>query len=229
MKHDDLRKITSLGDYDEWIKRGARSEVTLYTVIKEDVTAYYDYYEVDIDPLSGETITVVEERDQQISLHRGQILRLSVAALEELWLKGQVNDGLVIEAEAPPASEYRFNCSNRPITVNKDDVCIHLPDPAQEEVRGPRTSRPHILAIKAALNELGKKAENDKIYDWCRTHSDFPSKEHQAFLNLLDFEEEGIDPFSSTTNPKAIVMKSEDKPISKKTFQDACSRVRRKL
>lgn len=228
MKHDDLRKINALGDYDEWIKRGARSEVTLYTVIKEDVTAYYDYYEVDTDPLSGETIFCVAERDQQILLHRGQILPLSVAALEELWLKGQVNDGLVIEAEAPPASEYQFNTSTRPISVNKDDVCIHLPDLTKETIRGPRTSRPHILAIEAALSDLGKNATNGEIYDWCRTNSDYPPTEYQAFLNMLDFEEEGIDPFSSTTNSKAIVMKSEDKPISKKTFQDACSRVRKK-
>ena len=82
------------------------------------------------------------------------------------------------------------------------------------------------MAIDAALQDLGADAENIDIYKWIKQEAVNPNDINKSFMNYLDFDDEDIYPFS-VTDQKATILKSKEVPVTKQTFQDAVSKVKR--
>jgi predicted metal-dependent hydrolase len=92
--------------------------------------------------------------------------------------------------------------------------------------KSPKAKAYHTLAIEAALTALEKDATNSDIYKWIKNEAEDSSEEHKSYMNYLDFEGDSITPFS-TASQQAVILLSNDRPITKKSFQNACSKAKK--
>lgn len=231
MKLDDLQSITRVKGQDalELAKQGAKGALNLYTVVKKDVIIYFDYVESQVCTDTGRDQLTAWEKQTNISYQRGDILQLPITAAEELWLNKELKGKDLELVFQTPTSNHRFHSYNDLDEIKLDDVYIDQSAISNNATsKSPRSKAHHTLAIEAAISILGNDASNADIHEWIKKETEDPSDEHKSYMNYLDFEDDDIEPFN-TTSQQAIVMKSKDKPISKQAFQDACARARRKI
>jgi len=231
MTLDDLQSITRIKDRDalDILKQGAKDEIKLFTVVKQDLRFSYDLVEFHICPSTDTEQMSVCEHDQIKSFDRGEIIELPIEAIEELWLYRKLEGKKLALAFPPPTEDHKIHSTAILDVIELDDVYIDKNAMAQPpKQKSPKTKKHHTRAIEAALVALGKGATNDRVYNWIKTESENPSEEHKEYMNYLDFDDYDIDPFD-VTDQKATILKSNNRPISKQTFQDACSKAKKNL
>lgn len=230
MLSNNLKRLTDITHKPatEILNDAIAGNITLYTVIKKNITVFYDYVEEGVAHENGETNLAVAECDQHSNYARYDVIPLPIPALKELWVHRKLTDHQVDLIFTPPTPNHRISKPTQLNTVNLCDVYID----SSQTIKSKKQNKTghhadYILAINEAIKSLGKEATNEAIYNWVKSHAANPPRNMQHFLNTLDFDEEDdISPFS-VTSQSAVILKHNGKPITKKTFQNECSKAKK--
>ena len=229
MNINDLKPITLIKNKDcmELLASAFNNEFKLYTLNKAERTVNFNYVSENIDPYTNETNFSSYENNEQIHYEKGELIELNEEAIKELILNKKITDPNYIFL---PPNDYNIVGSMYPsfTPVGLDDVYVEKSQLKPKTQNSSRSLAPHTLAIKEAFNNLGKNATNEQIYNWIKTKFySYPRYENTLFAQL-EFEGDSIDHYS-TTSDKACILKQNGKCVSKKSFQDICSKQRRNM
>lgn len=201
--------------------------ITLYTVLKNNITVYYDYIEVNNETIDGLPCIGVAERDHEESFSRYDVIPLPLEAIKRLWTDRKLEGQHAELIFSPPTAYHRTNIHTSLPTIELTDVYVDTAsnrNPPSRKAKGPTAE--YILAIHEAVSSLGKKASNERIFAWIKNQATNPPNDLQHILNALDFDDDDISPFS-TTSQQAVILKYNNKPITKKTFQNQCGEAKK--
>lgn len=225
MLSDTLKPISENNDKTvrDIINDAINGKVTLFTIIKKNITVFYDYVEVDTDTADGQTNIGVAERDHKESFSTYDTIPLPLPALKRLWVDKKLEGEQVDLIFSPPSPNHKISAPTHLDTINLCDVYIDTTTkPTSPKKSGPHAS--YILAINEAVKSLGKNATNEAIYNWIKAQKTNPPTHMGYIYNTLDFDEDDdeISPYT-VTSQAAVILKYNNKPITKKTFQNKCS------
>lgn len=229
MEAEYILPITTVeghGYYDILVK-AIKGDFELYTVIKNDITVYYDHCEIQICPDTHKEQLTVQEKDESKSYTREELIPLSIEAMKELVLNKKINGNSLSLVYPPPTNDHKLHSFNNLDVIGLDDVYVDTRTFTKtSNNKSPRLKAYHTLAIEAALTTLEKDATNSDIYKWIKNEAEDSSEEHKSYMNYLDFEGDDIAPFS-TAPQQAVILLSNGRPITKKSFQNACSKAKK--
>jgi hypothetical protein len=229
MEAEHIRPITNVKghDYYDILVKAVNGEFELYTVIKNDMTVYYDYGEIQICPDTHTEQLTVQVKDESQFYAREELITLSIEAMKELVLNKKIDGNTLSLVYPPPTNDHKLHSFNNLDVIGLDDVYVDTRTFTKtSNNKSPKAKAYHTLAIEAALTALGKGATNSNIYKWIKKEAEDSSEEHKSYMNYLDFEGDTITPFS-TAHHQAVILLSNDRPITKKTFQNACSKAKK--
>jgi hypothetical protein len=229
MEAEHIRPITNVKglDYYDILVKAINGEFELYTVIKNDITVYYDYCEIQICLDTHTEQLTVQEKDKSKSYAREELITLSIAAVIELGLNRKIDGNTLSLVYPPPTNDHKLHSFNNLDVISLDDVYVDTRTFTRtSNNKSQKAKAYHTLAIEAALTALGKDATNSNIYKWIKKEADDPSEEHKSYMNYLDFEGDDITPFSAARQ-QAFILSSYGRPITKKSFQNACSKAKK--
>jgi|GEM_PF-6223450 hypothetical protein len=208
----------------DYIKKSIIEKMPLYTVIKENIVAYYDEVELINTYDETEKFLLVAEKQICIDYKRGEIRQLSDEALEELWLHKKLEGEKLSLVFTQDDTSYKFNSLSKIYSVGLDDIykCID----GTKTKRSGRQKDHYIQAITLAMDELGDKETNEELFGWISKRTENFDNDHNCFSYVDCFEEDLI-PYVAAS-PNDVVLKSNGKVVKKKTFIEACSRLRKK-
>ena len=229
MEAKHIRPSTNVKDHDYYdiLVQAINGDFDLFTVIKNDFTVHYDYCEIQTCPDTQEKQFTVQEMDESRHYPREEIIQLSIDALKELVLVKKIEGHKLALVFPPPTNDHKLNTAINLDVIELDDVFIDMRSfKKPSKIKHRRSLANHIMAIEAALQDLGADAENIDIYKWIKQEAEKPNDINRSFMNYLDFDDEDIYPFS-VTDQKATILKSKEVPVTKQTFQDAVSKVKK--
>jgi hypothetical protein len=229
MEAEHIRPITNVKghDYYDILVKAINGEFELYTVIKNDITVYYDYGEIQICPYTHTAQLTVQEKDKSKSYARQELITLSIAAVTELGLNRKIDGNTLSLVYPPPTNDHKLHSFNNLDVISLDDVYVDTRTFTKtSNNKSPRAKAYHTQAIEAAIVVLGKEALNENIYKWIKNKTQGHSGDNLSFMNYLDFEDDGIDDFSVPSQITTI-LKSNGKGITKQAFQDACAKAKK--
>jgi hypothetical protein len=229
MEAEYIRPITTVEghNYYDILVTAIKGDFELYTVLKNDITVYYDYCEIQICPDTHKEQLTVQKKDESKFYARQELITLSIAAVTELVLNKKINGNSLSLVYPPPTNDHKLHSFNNLDVISLDDVYVDTRTFTRtSNNKSQKAKAYHTLAIEAALTALGKDATNSNIYKWIKKEADDPSEEHKSYMNYLDFEGDDITPFSAARQ-QAFILSSYGRPITKKSFQNACSKAKK--
>lgn len=230
MLSNNLRRLTDIAikTVPDTLNDAIAGKITLYTIIKKHITVFYDYVETGKAHDNEESSLIVAECDQHTNYERYDVVTLPGSALKELWVHGKLTGQQVDLIFSPPTPNHRISKPTHLDTIDLCDVYIdssQIKNSKKQNKTGSHAD--YILAISESIKSLGKNATNEALYNWIKLHAANPPNHMQYYLNTLDFDEEDdISPFS-VTSQSAVILKHNGKPITKKTFQNECSKAKK--
>jgi hypothetical protein len=228
MLANNLRAITNINGKTaiDLLTDGIAGKVDLFTIVKNDVTIYFDHVEL-ADCTSGQgLVEIVKEYAHKEPYYKYDIIQVPTDALKELWVNRKLESHHFDLLFLPPSDDYKLRTTINLKPIDLNDIYIDTKQATSTPQTKKRNSAPHILAIEAAIAELGKNALNEEIYNWIKKESQNPRNEHKYFMNCIDFHDPDIDPYSITIQT-AIIFKYNGKPVRKQRFQDICNEKRK--
>jgi len=225
MLADTLKPITSIKGFTaiDLLTEGIAGKIEIYTIIKKHITIYYDYVEWS----EQDNNLSIGEFDRSDTYSQYDVIKLPTSALHELWVNRKLEGHKLALAFSPPTNNHKIHSTPNLDPIELNDVYVDTRKFTKtSKNKSQRAKAHHTLAIEAALTALGKDATNSNIYEWIKKEADDPSEEHKSYMNYLDFEGDNITPFS-TAPQQAFILSNYGKPITKKSFQNACSKAKK--
>jgi hypothetical protein len=229
MEAEHIRPITNVKghDYYDILVKAINGEFELYTVIKNDITVYYDYGEIQICPDTHTEQVTVQVKDESEFYAREELITLSIEAMKELVLNKKVDGNTLSLVYPPPTNDHKLHSFNNLDVIELNDVYVDTRTfTMTSKNKSSKSKAYHTQAIGAAIVALGKGALNEKIYKWIKNKTQGHSGDNFPFMNYLDFEDDDIADFS-VPSQIATILKSNGKGITKQAFQDACAKAKR--
>jgi hypothetical protein len=228
MEAEYIRPITTVEghNYYDILVTAIKGDFELYTVLKNDITVYYDYCEIQICPDTHKEQLTVQKKDESKFYARQELITLSIAAVTELGLNKKINGNSLSLVYPPPTNDHKLHSFNNLDVIGLDDVYVDTRTLTKtSKNKSPRARACHTQAIETAIVALGKEALNENIYKWIKNKTQGHSGDNLSFMNYLDFEDDDIADFS-VPSQIATILKSNGKGITKQAFQDACAKAR---
>ncbi|MDB9958521.1 hypothetical protein OAD42_05495 [Oceanospirillaceae bacterium] len=225
MLADTLKPITSIKGSTaiDLLTDGIAGNIEIYTIIKQHITIYYDYVEWS----EQDNNLSIGELDRSDTYSQYDVIKLPTPALQELWVNRKLEGHKLTLVFSPPTNNHQIHSTRNLDPIELDDVYIDTRTFTKtSNNKSPKAKAYHTLAIEAALTALEKDATNSDIYKWIKNEAEDSSEEHKSYMNYLDFEGDSITPFS-TASQQAVILLSNDRPITKKSFQNACSKAKK--
>ncbi len=242
MKHSDLkplRAITSrkgLTSYDALILL-KDSEVKIYTINSSAKKIAYDYIEESHYGDDGNDdevrVDIVAPGIEEKRFAHGEIIPVGKDILFELAVNrrtsevdmfGSGDHELKISSKSARDNTFKLMTYND-LYIHKDDLDnitkLFKPEPNK---RSPRRKKPHILAIAEAYKNLsaGSGATASDVFSFIKQLT-----KNGAYDFNIDFEGTNIQPYDNALSSD-FVMLVDEKPITKHTFENMCSKHRPK-
>jgi hypothetical protein len=230
MKIENLKNITesTIVNSKDLIKQGCLGEIKLYTVIKKDLVLRYDLIEIQICPYTEEETVLSYENDKLIKYDRGQIIPLTIPALEELWLGNAIKGQALILIYSVPSESHKLASAHTLGSFDLNDVYYDVEQLSKSSIKSTRNKNSLWQAVSCAFKELGGNANNEEVYNWIKKQANAFTDSKMPFINDLDFEDDDIEPFT-ITNQSSTILKRSGRLVTKQRFQDICAECRKKL
>ena len=230
MKLEELTNLYTAHGIDclEQIKRAATGELSLYMVIKEDIAIFYDYVELTPTQDGQDEVLAIAEKASTVYYSRGDVLPLDILALEELWLHKKLDADKLASAFSSNDASLRFNSISKPYFVGLEDVYANTKElkGQKSDVSG-RGEDAYTQAIRLAIENLGVTTASEELFKWVRIQTEDFNSDHHCIQDI-DCEGDELIPYEAA-KAKDFVLTSNNKPVTKKTFREQCSRIKRKM
>jgi hypothetical protein len=225
MLADTLKPITSIKGSTaiDLLTDGIAGNIEIYTIIKQHITIYYDYVEWS----EQDNNLSIGELDRSDTYSQYDVIKLPTPALQELWVNRKLEGHKLTLVFSPPTNNHQIHSTPNLDPIKLDDVYIDtLNSSNPPKTKTQKSRKPHIEAIEAAIDYLGKNPSNEEIYKWIKKETGKSTGKYQRIMNCIDFDDSDIDPFSTTVQ-SAIIFKYNGTPVKKQRFQDICNTTRR--
>lgn len=230
MKLEELTNLYTAPGIDclEQIKRAATGELSLYMVIKEDIAIFYDYVELTPTQDGIDEVLAIAEKASTVNYSRGYILPLNILALEELWLHKQLDAEKLAIAFPSNDASLRFNSISKQYFVGLEDVYANTKElKGQKSDASGRREDAYTQAIRLAIKSLGVTASNEDLFDWIRIQTEDFNPDHHCIQDIDCVGDELI-PYEAASATDCVLT-SKNKPVTKATFREQCSRIKAKI
>jgi len=232
MEADYIKPITTIknSNYFDLLVKGIAGELQLYYVVKDDTEISFDYIEEHICPYTQQAQISVEESVTSHKYIREEPIPLSIEALKELALHRVIGLQKLILVYIPVDLErqnHRISCIEKLSPIQLEDIYIDTRTTNNVGAEDESDPSPHIAAVRAAIAALGKRAKNEKIYNWIKSQVREKNSTEYPFVDDLKFSGSDISPYSITVQ-SVTIFTYQDKSVSKQRFQDICSEERRR-
>ena len=229
MKIEDLERITNhktLSDH-ELLVEGAKGNIKLYTLIKDDIDIYFDLIEIQICPNTGTKQILPYENDAQWRYKRGSCKELPIPAIEELLLHRKLEGNNLAIAFPPPTPEHKLHSFKVLDTIHISDVYFNnrsvnklATKQKTNTKKSKRAENPVKQAIYLAIANLGDDPTVETIYKWIKSEVANSSNTDPCLTNI---EFSGTTPIHSAGKTDVVIKYSLNgtiRPNTKKTFQN---------
>ena len=223
-------------DWREALKQASIKGIPVYIVLKHATTAYLDRIIPDA-LFDEETQQYIEwpHRIENVTSHSflpGDVFTVPNDQLDQAWLKNPIFLEKIIPTPNLPLSLGRIKPSGEQfdhtdLLIHRSDVDKLKPDNTTETKRSGRRPDSYTQAIELAL-ETDIDASSEEVFDWIKAKTDDFTHSAETCFNDIECVGDELAPFP-TAKADDFVLKDGNKTVSKATFRQNCSRIRKKL